>query len=217
MTFIEMVQKKLPDIEPRSKNFLDKIEHSSTRMLSLIRDILSYSQLANIKQEPVRIDLNDVLKSIMSDFELLIEDKQATITSDKLPVIHGIRIQISQMFANLISNGLKFSRRDRKCLIAISCEKLSMSETKEFRDLNDEWPYFRITFSDNGIGFSQQNARQIFDIFQRLHGKSEYEGTGIGLAMCKKIAENHHGTIYAEATPGEGATFHVLLPERISN
>jgi signal transduction histidine kinase len=95
---------------------------------------------------------------------------------------------------------------------ATAISRISQEEALQYKDLNDDYSYYHITIKDNGIGFSQQNARQIFDIFQRLHGKTDYEGTGIGLAMCRKIAQNHHGHIYAEATPGEGATFHLILP-----
>lgn len=211
-TFTEMLQKNLKEIDPRQKNLLNKIEYSSTRMLSLIRDILSYSQLAKKIQEVKRIDLNEVLSSIKNDFELLIEEKGAIISAEPLPQILGIPIQINQLFANLISNALKFSQKDRAPKIRIRCALLSPAEVKKSKELKDDLSYYRISFTDNGIGFNQDNARQIFDIFQRLHAKSEYEGTGIGLAMCKKIAQNHNGDIRAESIEGEGATFHVLLP-----
>lgn len=212
-TFTEMLQKHVQSTDQKVETYLRKIERSSARMLSLIRDILSYSQLGNEKQNVRSIDLNEVLQSVKNDFELLIEEKGALITSDRLPVIQGIPVQINQLFANLISNALKFTDKDRRPKIAIHCSTLSTEETRDYPDLRHDISYFRISFSDNGIGFSQANARQIFDIFQRLHGKSDYEGTGIGLALCRKIAQNHQGNIFAESAPGQGATFHVLLPK----
>lgn len=212
-TFTEMLQSAVTDADPRTKTLLQKIEHSSARMLSLIRDILGYSQLSKEQQRPLKIDLNQVIESIRDDFELLIEEKEATIVADSLPVIEGIPVQINQLFSNLISNGLKFAHKQRTPVISIMVLRLATSEIKKHPELNPEMNYFKISIQDNGIGFNQRNARQIFDIFQRLHGKNEYEGTGIGLAMCRKIALNHHGDIYAESTEGVGATFHVILPE----
>ena len=211
-TFTEMLKKSLKQTDPRSENLLEKIEHASFRMLSLIRDVLAFSQLAKETQQFRKLDLNHVLQSVRNDFELLIEEKDATISSDNLPVIDGIPVQINQLFGNLISNALKFTRKETPPQITISCAAMTAEEAARYNDLRRDLHYYRISFRDNGIGFSQGYAQQIFDIFQRLHGKSEYEGTGIGLAMCKKIAQNHQGGIYAVSEPGRGATFHVLLP-----
>ncbi|HET9486943.1 MAG TPA: PAS domain-containing protein [Chryseosolibacter sp.] len=211
-TFTEMLQKNLKEVDPRSKNLLNKIEYASARMLSLIRDVLTFSQLAKEKQQFRIIDLNEVLQSVKNDFELMIEEKGARISSDPLPVILGIPVQINQLFGNLISNALKFSDNRRRPEIAIRCKAISPEETIKYRDLKHGSAYYQISFRDNGIGFNQSHARQIFDIFQRLHGKLDYQGTGIGLAMCRKIAQNHNGDIYAESVEGQGATFHVLLP-----
>lgn len=211
-TFTEMLQGSLKQADPLSKNLLDKIERASGRMLTLIRDILSYSQLAKEMEKTKAINLNDVVNSIRNDFELLVDEKKAIITADNLPVIQGIPVQINQLFANLISNGLKFSHKERSPRITIHCTILRPEEVKQNQQLVDGRTYYRISFRDNGIGFSQKNARQIFDIFQRLHAKADYDGTGIGLAMCKKIAQNHQGDIFAESVEGQGATFHVILP-----
>ena len=213
-TFTEMLQRSMHEMNPRAKGLMQKIEHSSARMLSLIRDILGYSQLSKEKQVKRKIDLNEVLKSICDDFELLLEEKEATITSEPLPVIEGIPVQISQLFANLISNALKFAHKERKPAVSITSQRMSEEEVLSHSELRPDLTYIKISFQDNGIGFNQKNARQIFDIFQRLHAKSEYEGTGIGLAMCKKIAQNHQGDIIAESAEGRGAQFHVLLPQK---
>lgn len=214
-TFSEMLRRNLGKIDQRSQGFLSKIDISSARMLELIRDVLSFSQLTKFKPCYVEIDLMEILENIKSDFDLLIEEKGAVIEGTGLPVIFGIRIQIIQLFSNLISNSLKFSIKGRKPLINISAKNLTTDEIAA-RSLNTKFDYQMITFQDNGIGFDQENAIQIFDIFQRLHSKAEYEGTGIGLAMCKKIAQNHQGDIFAISSPGNGAAFHVILPERIT-
>ncbi|MEX1239264.1 MAG: PAS domain-containing protein [Cyclobacteriaceae bacterium] len=211
-TFTEMLQQSLKETDPRSTSLLHKIEYAASRMLSLIRDVLTFSQLSKGKQELRMIDLNEVLKSVRGDFDLLIEEKRAIITIDRLPVIEGITVQMNQLFGNLISNALKFVKKQARPEIDITCTVVASEEVKDFVELKHESDYYRISFRDNGIGFSQMHARQIFDIFQRLHGRGDYEGTGIGLAMCKKIALNHHGDIYAESREGQGAVFHVLLP-----
>jgi PAS domain S-box-containing protein len=208
-TFSEMLRKSLGDVNPRAENYLNKIERSSSRMLTLIRDVLAFSQLSKVKQDFTEIDLNKILAATRNDFELYIEEKGATIYNDNLPVISGIPVQISQLFNNLISNALKFTS-DKKPVIKIEVSEMT---GKEDLLLDNHRQYYDISFIDNGIGFNQNNAEQIFDIFQRLHAKSEYQGTGIGLAMCRKICENHHGAIYAESAFGRGATFHVIIPK----
>ena len=211
-TFTEMLQSNLDVNDVRAKNLLEKIERASARMLTLIRDILSYSQLAKESKRFEDIDLNEVLRAIKNDFELMIEEKGAVIVSDKLPTIRGIPVQINQLFGNLLSNALKFTQKDRIPRITIANTVLYGKDVSYLKDLKDDEKYYRISFQDNGIGFSQFHATHIFDIFQRLHPKAHYEGTGIGLAMCKKIAQNHNGDIVAESIEGEGATFHVFLP-----
>lgn len=214
-TYAEMLRRNLGKIDPRSESFLSKIDTSSARMLELIRDVLSFSQLAKFKPDHVELDLMEILEDVKSDFELLIEEKDAVIEGIDLPVIFGIRIQMVQLFSNLISNSLKFSIKGRKPMIKIFARKLTADEIYE-RCLNARYVYQMIIFQDNGIGFDQENATQIFDIFQRLHSKADYEGTGMGLAICKKIIQNHYGDIFAISTAGHGATFHVILPERIT-
>jgi signal transduction histidine kinase len=212
-TFTEMLRKSLPSVDARSEKYIDKIEGSAARMLILIRDVLTLSQISSAAKQFSLINLNTVFKNITSDFELLIEEKNARVESNTLPTIEAIPIQITQLFSNLISNSLKFCK-DSNPVIKISARQLPASEKIKNPSLNDDLDYYDLSFADNGIGFSQENALQIFDIFQRLHGRMEYEGTGIGLAICKKITQNHRGDIYAESTPGNGATFHVILPAR---
>ena len=215
-TFAEMLRKSLGKIDSRSETYLNKIENSSARMLTLIRDVLAFSQLSKVRQEFVAIDLNDVVETVRNDFELYIEEKEATIFSDSLPIIYGLPVQISQLFGNLLSNALKFTST-RKPVIEIKVEEVLEKEKFANRVPLGDDDYYHFSFIDNGIGFNNANSEQIFDIFQRLHTKYEFQGTGIGLAMCKKICENHNGFIYAESILGEGSNFHVLLPKHPKN
>jgi PAS domain S-box-containing protein len=212
-TFIEMLWKALgTEIDPRAKTYLQKIDNSAARMLTLIRDVLAFSQLSISSYDFVSVDLNKILEEVSSDFELLIDQKHCTVMSDKLPVIDAIPVQMSQLFSNLVSNALKFATADKENCLTIKAAIFGPEGTAESHTMKATDAYCRIDFQDTGIGFNQANAEQIFDIFQRLHSKFEYQGTGIGLAMCKKIAENHGGQIFATSSPGAGATFTVILP-----
>ena len=212
-TFCEILKTTLDQVDPRSQNYLKKIEASSSRMLALIRDVLAFSQLRKDNQELVAIDLNEALATALDDFEVLIEEKCAVIKSDILPTIHGITVQIAQLFHNLISNSLKFTAKGVNPKILIRVTSMNAEEVPRHSGLNHNKTFFKISFADNGIGFNQDYAAKIFDIFQRLHAKSEYQGTGIGLPMCRKICQNHGGDIYAESTLGKGSIFHVILPK----
>jgi len=207
-TFTELVQQNIHDRDFADKYF-SKIHASAHRMSELIRSVLTYSKISkdNSLFEPV--DLNDILKNVVSDFELLIEEKRAQIIYENLPTVMGISIQLGQLFSNLISNGLKFSNRDP--IVKITSRQLSPDEIK-LKPTLVLAGYYEICVTDNGIGFEQQYEKKIFNMFQRLHRKEQYAGTGIGLALCKKIVETHHGTIQAKSTLGEGTSFCVTLP-----
>lgn len=207
--FSEMLGADLSN-SPTSRHYLEKINASALRMSNLIKDLLSYSRLSKADERFQKTDLNEILQNIRNDFEVLIMQKNAVIESTPLPLINAIPVQINQLFYNLVSNSLKFT--DKNPVIRISAQPVSAEEQKQVPGLAPENKYVHLVFSDNGIGFSQAHAAQIFVIFQRLNDKQKYGGTGIGLAMCKKIVENHHGHIRACSEPGEGATFHVYLP-----
>jgi two-component system CheB/CheR fusion protein len=142
----------------------------------------------------------------------LIEEKKAKIEVANLPTLEAIPFQMNQLFHNLISNSLKFSKEGVSPVIKIDSRKISEKEIERYPSLNPTNQYVEITFQDNGIGFEQKYAEQIFTIFQRLHNKEIYSGTGIGLALCKKIIENHQGEIFANSKENEGAVFHIILP-----
>ncbi|MDF2435898.1 MAG: hypothetical protein K0Q95_274 [Bacteroidota bacterium] len=193
--------------------YLMKIKNSADRMSGLIKDVLNYSILTRSAEPYIPTDLNYIAKHVLTDFELLITQKKATVELGELPVIEAVHLQMNQLFNNLIGNSLKFTSSEKKPVIKISSSDVSEVEKTAYR-LDRNKRYVKISFADNGIGFNQEYAEQIFEIFQRLNGNDEYPGTGIGLALCKKIISNHQGTIHAESSPGVGATFHVLLPKK---
>jgi len=208
--YTQMLEKQLGTIDDKSQHFFDKIKGASSRMLTLIRDVLSYSQLSREVNTTETVNLNRIMEGVVNDFELLIEQTNAKVEFADLPVLSAIPLQMSQLFGNLVSNALKFTKPGVNPVISIR-STLAGKETIDNTSLH-AGTYHHITVADNGIGFNQEKAEQIFNIFQRLHGKKDYEGTGIGLAMCRKIVQNHHGTIYATSAEGQGATFHILIP-----
>jgi len=210
-TFSELLAKNLNQ-EVEAKKYLDKIQLSAARMQTLIKDVLNYSRLSKAEERKVDTDFNQLLETIKVDFELLIEQKNATIIHSGLPVIKANPLQISQLFSNLLSNSLKFSRTVPAPVIQISSRQLATEELSQYPQLNKDYPHILIEFKDNGIGFDPEYKQQIFTIFQRLHDKQSYSGTGIGLALCKKIVENHQGVITADSEPNRGAVFTIILP-----
>jgi light-regulated signal transduction histidine kinase (bacteriophytochrome) len=196
---------------PREANFLTKITSSTGRMQALIRDVLAYSELSTPDHLFTQVDLNVVAANVKGDFELLIEEYQATIEWVGLPVLDANEVQLSQLFGNMMSNALKFTSKNRAPILRITASSTTNDEMIRHA-LSAGKEYITLHFADNGIGILPENRKIIFNIFQRLHRKSEYEGTGIGLALCKKIALNHHGAIDAEGSSEEGAVFNVILP-----
>ncbi|MCF6408097.1 ATP-binding protein [Chitinophaga filiformis] len=207
-TFSELLEKGLAKGTPVN-NYFEKIQSSAARMSQLINDVLDYSRLSNTDVRFVSTNLNNILQQVRTDFDLLIEQKQAIISNNDLPAVKGIPLQLLQLFTNLIGNSLKFS--DKQPIITITGTALQAAERPLYRGLQDDIAYVKLQFTDNGIGFEQQFAEKIFTIFQRLNEGRVYAGTGIGLALCKKIVENHHGVIQANGHLNEGATFTVIL------
>ena len=175
-------------------------------MRLLISDLLNFSQITTNAKPFKQTNLGEVTAGVISDLQIRIEETGASIVISDLPTIDADAMQMRQLFQNLIGNALKFSKADRKPVIRIDSAIISASEQSLPADL------CRLTIADNGIGFDNKYKDQIFTMFQRLHGKSEYEGTGIGLATCRKIVERHCGDIEAVSRPGDGTTFTVTLP-----
>ncbi len=212
-TFAGMLYNVNKDIlSDTSRMYLDKVMHSAKRMSMLISELLDYSRLIHVKDPFVETDLNEILKNVLTDFEVLIDRQEVTIAAEELPRLAVSPLQMNQLFHNLIGNAIKFVSPARKPLIRIYATPLSHEEVLALPGLDSTLNYCAIIVSDNGIGFDQVYAEKIFQIFQRLNDRTTYEGTGIGLALCNKIALNHKGGIYATGVPDAGAVFKVVLP-----
>lgn len=194
-----------------AKVYLAKVIESADRMSALISDLLSLSYISERGHSFALVDLNQVVKNVLNDFELVVEEKNAKISSEDLPVMEAIPSQMNQLFYNIIGNALKYSKENVVPEISISCRQASPEELVK-HSLNDQARHYSIVIRDNGIGFDPQFSKKIFVIFQRLNNRQRFAGTGIGLALCRKIVLNHHGEIYAESTEGSGSAFHIILP-----
>jgi PAS domain S-box-containing protein len=193
------------------KIHLEKIQNAASRLTKMVDGVLTYSTLKSEEYIFEKVDLNNMISSVVEDLELLIEEKKAVIKFEKLPELIGANFLIYQLFYNLINNALKFSLPDVPPLIIIKSEDLSEQDIRN-NNLNEDISYTEITLEDNGIGFSQEYAEKIFKTFFRLHAKQIYEGTGLGLSLCKNIVDKHHGIINAEGREGMGARFTIILP-----
>ncbi|WEK34599.1 MAG: response regulator [Candidatus Pseudobacter hemicellulosilyticus] len=212
--FSHLVKGKFLADNREAINYMDRLIHSSERMNRLISDVLNYSKLS-ITGEFDKTDISAVIREIMVDIELLIQEKKAVIHLGDIPSLEVIPAQIRQVFQNIISNALKFSSKLEQPELHIQGELVADLELDSEPALDG--PYCRITVTDNGIGFDEIYLDKIFAIFQRLHSREEYEGTGIGLAIVKKIVDTHHGIITARSKEGEGSTFILVLPVQQTN
>lgn len=211
-TFVSRLDEKEKDnLSETGKEFMARINSSVERMRVLIEDLLQYSRTTKTEKVFEETSLNELLENAKVELGQIIEEKNAKIQSQSLPKLKVIPFQIQQMFINLISNSLKYSKADKDPDIKISCKKVNASDEELIPKIN-QGKFYKITFKDNGIGFEQEYAEKIFVLFNRLHNKNEYAGTGIGLAICKKIVENHRGFIFATGKPDLGATFTIYLP-----
>ena len=199
-------------IDERGKDYLARMLNAAERMSMLISDLLAFSRVSTRGKEFGEVDLNRAINSVIDDLEIAIEEKSAEINVDDMPVIRGDKSQLEQLFLNLISNALKFQSEGVKPIVSINVTNALPEDTSDIL-ISEEYEWIKITVTDNGIGFEQSFAEKIFAPFQRLHGRSEYKGTGIGLAVCRRIVERHNGQINAISKPGEGATFSIILPK----
>ena len=212
-TFVSRLSdKEYENLSDSGKEFMGRINSSVERMRILIDDLLQYSRTTKTEKVFEECDLNQLLDNVKIDMAQLIEEKKAKIQYQSLPQLKVISFQIQQLFSNLINNSLKYSKLEIAPEIKILCQKVIATD-EERLPKNSKEKFYKITFIDNGIGFEQEYAEKIFVLFNRLHNKNDYEGTGIGLAICKKIVENHRGFIFGEATPNVGAIFTIYLPE----
>lgn len=211
-TFISrLIDKESESISETGQQYLSRIKASAGRMRILIDDLLQFSRTTRAENIFEETNLNEQLENSKAELTQFIEDTKATIVHENLPSLNAIPFQIQQLFTNLIHNSLKYSKENSSPLIQIKVDKI-IAEKEPLLNFQTKDSYYKIVFEDNGIGFEQEYAQKIFDLFSRLHGKTEYAGTGIGLAICKKIVENHKGFIFAEGRPNSGATFTIFLP-----
>lgn len=200
------------NISDKAKTFLSKIEAAAARMYAMIEGVLLYSSLDATRIVQEKISLVDVIEQATSDLEIVIAQKDATIRYADLPVVNGSKVLLEQLFYNLVNNALKFSHPARRLQINITASAINGAALDSQLSLSADKQYHEITVRDNGIGFEQSEAEKIFKTFTRLHTKDKYEGTGLGLALCKKIVELHNGAITAKSMEGEGSSFIVILP-----
>jgi light-regulated signal transduction histidine kinase (bacteriophytochrome) len=196
-----------------ASKLLVRMDDATKRMRTLIEDLLTYSKFSFKRQPYEVIDMNVLVREVLNDLEASVTERNASISIEPLPTLEGERLQLRQLFQNLLANALKYYNREVPLEISIK------SIIVQGKDIAEHLPpydlhktFFQITIIDNGVGFEQTYARRIFKIFQRLHGRSEYPGTGVGLAIVQKVVENHKGYVFAESSLGKGAAFTVLLP-----
>jgi PAS domain S-box-containing protein len=202
-----------PRMEANETALFERIELSAERMQLLVDDLLEFSHVSEQPKELEEIDLNKKVQAVLTDLELLIEEKNANVIVKALPTIKGNRRQLQQLFQNLISNALKYSKPDVTPAVIITSQTITAADAPiDLPAEQDTKRFHLLQVKDNGIGFEQEYANKIFEMFQRLHGKAEYSGTGVGLSIVRKVVENHQGYIWAEGQPGEGASFYILLP-----
>lgn len=211
-TFISRLEdKEKANLSDNGKLYITRIKSSSARMRSLIDDLLQFSRTNKSEEAFEDSNINILLETAKHDLAEIISDKRARISSDSIPSMKVIPFQIKQLFLNLISNSLKYSRENVAPVITISYSQTQASDLPKIKFSKHDL-YHTISIKDNGIGFDQEYAEKIFILFNRLHNKNEYSGTGIGLSICKKIVENHNGYITAEGKLDQGSVFTVYLP-----
>lgn len=211
-SFSDRLKKKAKEIlTGESLDYVDRIESSAKRMQVLINDLLTYSRVATKAQPFSQISLNQIVAQVVSDLEVRLEQCKGKVDWLNLDSLEADPTQMHQLFQNLISNALKFSKPGTPPYVKVESKILDKFSS------GLAVPACQITVKDNGIGFDEKYLDRIFTIFQRLHGRHEYEGTGIGLAVCHKITDRHSGSITAKSTPGEGATFIITLPLKQNN
>lgn len=199
-------------IDERGRDYLARMLNAAERMSMLISDLLAFSRVSTRGKDFDDVNLKTAVESILGDLEIAIAEKSAQINVGDLPTVRGDKSQLEQVFLNLLSNALKFQSEGVTPVVNVSAQDATEEETKDLL-LSEEYEWTKITVSDNGIGFDQSFAEKIFAPFQRLHGRSEYKGTGIGLAVCRRIVERHNGQITATSAPGKGATFSIIMPK----
>ena len=202
ISFGDLIRSRSKTIDEKDIHYLQRMENSSLRLQSLVEDLVNYSTLDSAQARKMELlDLNDVVQQVLMDLEISIEQSNAKVNIVDLPVIEANKFQMFHLFQNLISNALKYHREEEPPSLTISGKTVA-----------SQIGYCRINITDNGIGFEEKYLDRIFKPFQRLHTSTQFEGTGMGLAICKKIIDKHNGTITAEGELPSGTTFIIELP-----
>jgi len=197
-------------------DYLSRMSSAGLRMSNLIKDLLTYSQITTRQQVYGPVDLNTIVARALHTLEWQTEERQAQVGVAELPVVRGDASQLEQLFQNLISNALKFTPPAKRPRIMVNCQVRDRADFPSAVRPNGRTDQFcQIDVSDEGVGFDTQYLDRIFQVFQRLHGKDEFPGTGVGLAICQRVVKNHGGGITATSTAGKGATFSVFLPKEM--
>jgi PAS domain S-box-containing protein len=202
-----------PSLNEDNQRITERIQHTALRMRNLIDDLLAYSNTSLGVTGFETVDLNVTVQDVLDDMEATIIEKSAVVDVQSLPTVTGDGRQLRQLFQNIISNALKYNKRGEPPLLSITCNSIQGGDTDAIlpEERSGE-QFYLIEIKDNGIGFDPDDAERIFRLFQRLHGKAEYEGTGVGLAIVQQVADNHKGFVWAESSAGEGSIFKLLLP-----
>lgn len=212
-TFTERIDAKYKEaLGEDGRSYLKRVLASTGNMQTLLEDLLDFSKLSFGEKKFEKVNLQQCINGVISDLELKIEESKTVVNCGESPDIEAFPSQIRQLFSNLINNSIKFKKEQEAPVITIACDSVNHKDYPQFPLLENK-DYVRITVEDNGIGFDEEFSERIFKIFQRLHGKAEYKGSGIGLAICKKIVDNHHGFIFANSRLNEGSNFTILLPQ----
>lgn len=212
-TFSDRLQTKYGSaLDEEGNRYISRIAASCQSMQTLLEDLLDFSRLSFTDKMYEKVCVESIIHNVLSDLEMKIEESQATVVCNEMPLIDGYSSQLRQLFTNLIHNSIKFKKKDLPVLVRIDCMGAIATDYPQLK-LKKDTEYVQIVIQDDGIGFEQEFSEKIFMIFQRLHGKVEYSGSGIGLSICKKIVENHNGFIFAEGILNQGAKFTILLPK----
>ncbi len=204
-TFGELLEERCaPNLDAQGADYVRRMQDAARRMQALVAELLVYSRVTTRAQPFSRVDLTQVAQQVLADFDILIEEKQAQVHLTPLPTVEGDQIQLSQLMQNLVGNALKFHKKDRSPVVHIFSPQKDAASTRN--------GFCEICVEDEGIGFEPKYKDRIFQPFQRLHGRDQYEGTGMGLAICRKIVDRHGGTIHVESTPQVGTKFTIRLP-----
>lgn len=201
-------------LPPEGRDYLERMQSAASRMQTLINDLLMFARVEKTACPFVEVDLGQVVREVVSDLEAQIERGAARVEIGEMPVIDADPLQMRQLLQNLIGNALKYQRPDVAAVIKIHASVIKERRAQNRPGNHPTSDFAHVMVEDNGIGFDEKYLDRIFNVFQRLHGRKQYEGTGIGLAVCRKIVERHNGSITAKSAPGRGATFIVTLPMR---